>query len=76
MAREIRPKDVNEQSSPGEVKPIVQSKVKCESPVPLQDLESNINEVKCNKGCKEGEAVGKENTTTNGREAEITMQRR
>ena len=51
MAREVRPKDVNEQQSPSGVKPIIKS---------------NITEIKRNKGCKEGRAIGKEITNTDG----------
>ena len=74
MAREVRPKDVNEQQSPSVVKPIIKSKVKRESPVPVQELERNITEIKRNKGCKEGKAIGKGNINTDGREAAIATQ--
>ena len=66
MAREVRPKDVNEQQSPSGVKPIIKSKVNRESPVPVQELECNITEIKRNKGCKDGRAIGKEITNTDG----------
>lgn len=73
-AREVQPKNLKEQPSPSEVKPIIQSQVKHESPVPLQQLESNVIEVKCNKGCKESRALGKENTTMDGGVATTAMQ--
>ena len=74
MAREVRCKDVNEQQSPSEVKPIIKSKVKRESPVLVQELERNITEIKRNKGCKEGRAIGKENTNKAGGEAATVTQ--
>ena len=74
MAREVRPKDFNEQQSPSGVKPIIKNKVKRESPVPVQELERNITEIKRNRGCKEGRAIGKEITNTDGGEATTATQ--
>lgn len=74
MARENWPKDGIEQQSPSEDKPIVQYKLKRESPVPLKELELNLTEAKCSKGQREIKAAGKENTNTDGREAATTTQ--
>ena len=74
MAREVRPKDFNEQQSPSGVKPIIKNKVKRESLVPVQELERNITEIKRNRGCKEGRAIGKEITNTDGGEATTATQ--
>lgn len=75
-ARESPPNNLNEQPSPSDVKPIIQSKAKRESLVPLQELKSNVTEAKCRKGCKEGRALGKKNTTMDGGVVATATQRR